>query len=635
MMTVRMSGTDPDLGHKGGDTPGTRLESWKEIAAYLGRDVTTVQRWERREGLPVHRLLHSKIGSIFAYTNELEAWRATRSQQVGRTTGTVAAVGPDPESPVVAPDIDAVAPAPPSPLPPGAPSPGDASPVAAPAPPASRWLVATLSLLLVITLGLLAWEVWGRDDRARSAPGAPIRAIAVLPLRNLSGDPAQEYFVDGMTEAVIARLASLGGVQVTSRTSVMQFKSPDRAIPDIARALGVDAVLEGSVIRQGDRVRVIAQLIDGRTDAHLWATEYDREVRDVLALQAELAQAIAGQIRTTVRQPAAAQAERTVSAQAYEHYLKGRFLLNESTADSVQRSLEEFRASIAADPTFAPAYAGLASAHTDLGTVLIGATPGGESVERAAAAANEALERDPQLAEAYSVLGRALVGQWRWTEAEAAFTRALDLNPSDARTHYWWAEWLIAHQRNDEAIASAKRARDLDPLSMRIGAEYGLILGLARRHEEAVTQLRSVLAVQPDHVQAMWWMGTNLIDAGRPAEALASLERAAALSGRSSAILGQLARAYGKLGRRADAERLRDELVARSRDRYVPPTSLATALLAAGDREGALQRLERAIDEKANGLHLTWVSAASDPLRPEARFQALHERMGLSAPTPE
>jgi TolB-like protein/Tfp pilus assembly protein PilF len=642
MITSRMHETDPGQGSRASSAPlGPRLESWKEIAAYLGRDVTTVQRWERREGLPVHRLLHAKIGSVFAYTLELESWRATRSHQASAappeaaaTPGGTALVGDEPVRPVDDGGDDTAR----------GPAPGDATRRAGAVAPAgirprhegrldNRWVTATLAVLLLVTSSLLAWEVWGR--RVRPAASGPIQTIAVLPLRNLSGDASQEYFADGMTEAVIARLASLGDLQVTSRTSIMQFKNVDTPIPDIARALGADAILEGSVHRSGDRVRVIAQLIDGRTDAHLWAAEFDREVRDVLLLQGELAQAIVSRVSATVREPAARQAAAApVSSEAYEHYLKGRFLLAESSLDSVQRSIKEFQAAIAVDPAFAPAYAGLASAHTDLGTVLIGATPGAESVDRAIAAANEAIARDPYLAEAHSVLGRALMGQWRWRESEAEFRRALDLNPSDARTHYWFAEWLIAHHRTDEAVASARHGRDLDPLSMRVGAEFGLMLGFARRPADAVSQLRSVLAVQPDHVQARWWLGTNLVDLGRPDEAIATLERAAALSARSSAVLAQLARAYAKVGRRADAERIRVELTTRRGAQYVPPNSIGTVYVALGERDAAIQWYTRAVDEKANGLQFLWAMSANIPLRDDPRFVALIARMGLPAAPP-
>ncbi len=631
MISSRMH--DSSLGQGGkasSDGQGTRLESWKEIAAYLGRDVTTVQRWERREGLPVHRLLHAKIGSVFAYSAELEAWRQARSHQAGAPLAAdPAGAAPPPQA-----DTPATPPAdsPPDREPPAAPPPAAVA-VTTTAPAPGRWLTGTLAALLVLTSSLLVWEVWGRKDRSPTM--GPIRTIAVLPLRNLSGDAAQEYFADGMTEAVISRLASLGEVQVTSRTSIMQFKKTDRPVPEIASALGADAILEGSVLRSGNRVRVIAQLVDGRTDAHVWAAEFDREVRDVLALQDELAQAIVAQLSASVREPRAGEAHDTpVSSVAYEHYLKGRYLLNESSLDSVRQSLREFQAAITVDPAFAPAYAGLASAHTDLGTVLIGATPGADSVERAIAAANEGIARDPFLAEAHSVLGRALMGQWRWKESEAAFRRALALNPSDARTHYWFAEWLIAHHRGDEAVASARRGRDLDPLSMRVGAEFGLMLGFAGRHADAVSQLRSVLAVQPDHVQALWWLGINLIDLGRAADGIAPLERATALSGRSAAVAAQLARAYAKVGRRAEAQRILAELIARRETKYVPPTSIGAVYAALGNHDAAIEWYTRAVDEKANSLHLMWASTAAAPLHGDPRFVALFVRMGLPAATP-
>lgn len=626
--------SDGRIGHASADEGrGTRLDSWKEIAVFLGRDVTTAQRWERREGLPVHRLLHSKIGSVYAFTSELEAWREARSRQqpAEPERGRAEPIAPEPADP------DAIPP------PPAQPDPS--APVAwrvsheAGGSPVDRLSVirarqagrvALVAALLVLT-GVVTWIALRFAGPPKAAPGSAVTTVAVLPLRNLSGDPSQEFFADGMTEAIIARLAGVGGPRVISRTSAMQFKQEGLPVGEVAAALGADAVLEGSVHQDGHRVRVIARLIDGRTDAHLWVGEFDRDVQDVLALQAELAQAIADQIQSTVRRPTAAPpvVERRVSSAAYEHYLKGRFLLNESTLASVRQSLEEFQAAIGQDPTFAPAYAGLAAAHTDLGTVLIGATPGSESVDRAIAAANRAVALDPGLAEGYSVLGRALMGRLEWREAEAAFRRSLDLNPSDARTRIWFAEWLVSQRRFDEAADMARQGRDLDPLSMRVGAEVGLILSMVGRYEEAERQLRAVLAVQPDHVQALWWWGTVLLALDRPDEASVVLERAVALSHRSAGVLGALAHAQARAGHRDRAAAILDELTRRSAASYASPVPVAMAALAAGDRELALRALERSVADRANGLHLLRASVHMKNLRDDARFIALFDRIGV------
>ena len=608
---------------------GTRLESWKEIAAYLGRDVSTVQRWERREGLPVHRHVHAKLGSVYALTAELDAWRRGRSrgQTADAVDGDPSAAGPEGDEsqppPVVAAPKAELRPAP------------------FPHPPVETrratssvrrdivWIIITLLSVIAAASYIYSWRHWGRmlESSASTAGG---RTIAVLPLKNLSGDPAQEYFADGMTEALIARLSSVPGLSVTSRTSVMQFKTRDASIPDIARVLKVDTVLEGSVLRSGNRVRVIAQLIDARTDGHLWAAEYDREFEDVLTLQGDLAQAIAARVAASVDEPAGsglpASSARPVSPQAYEHYLKGRFLLNESTAASVRQSLDEFQAAIGADATFAPAFAGLAAAHSDLGTVLIGATSGGESASRALSAAQEAIRLDPQLAEAWAVLARALMGQFKWTASEEAFRKAIELNPSDARTRTWYAEWLAGHRRFDEAVASARRGRDLDPLSLRVGAEYGWILGLAGRHEEAVSQLHSVLAVQPDHVQALWWRGINEIDLNQLDRAVADLERATALSGRSAGILGNLARAYARSNRTAETRAILDELRGRP---YTPPVTMARVHLALGETDRAFEWLRRGVEEQANGFQILPAIADFKPLRDDPRMRAIFTQMGL------
>jgi TolB-like protein len=438
-----------------------RLDSWKEIAAYLSRDVTTVQRWEKREGMPVHRHVHDKRGSVYALPQELDIWMQTR------------------RLPEVDPEIQ-----------PEAEIPGiDHSHQAAMAPGKTRlWLA--LAAALCICLLAVAWFAFRHRPIATAEPR--IRSLAVLPLKNLSGDPAQEYFADGMTEEVIGRLSMIRGLRVISRTSVMQFKDTQLSAPEIAKKLGVDALVEGSVIREGGRIRVHVQLIRGATDEHFWSEEYDRDVSDVLALQSSVAQAIAEKVQVTLSSEERSRlvAARQVSPEVYESYLKGRSL------DDAKKSIAYFEEAIKKDPTFAPAYVGLAYAYFILGTPAGGAPP--QSVRpRAISAAHRALELDPTLPEPHVVLALSYQDQWEWRNAEHEFKRALELNPNNAWTHVNYAGWMLCQGRLEEAQAWARRGRELDPFTVD-GHDLGWILFQSRRYDEAIRELRSNLAVHPD-----------------------------------------------------------------------------------------------------------------------------------------
>src|SRR6266850_8294227 len=414
---------------------GRRLESWKEVAAYLGRDVTTVHRWEKREGLPVHRLHHSRLGSVYAYTAELDAWRHERV--AGAANGGMAAT----QAPQIVRRI---------------------------------WTVITVAALgLVLASGL----AWLRRQRSTALPsaGSPVRSIVVLPLDNLSGNPEQDYLADGMTEALIGRLSTIQGLRVISRRSSTQFKDTRSSVPEIARKLNVHAVVEGSVIRSGDRIRITAQLIQGDTDVHLWSGTFDRELRDVLALQSDVAQGIARQIEIALGpQSGSPVAARAVAPAVYESYLKGRFELHKNTRTGLEQALRQFEVAIDADATFAPAYAGLAAANSELGLVFFGASPL-EVRPKVIAVAKKALELDPDLVEARVVLADALQKDWQWAEAEAEYKQAIALSPSDAGAHASFSYWFLCQGRTQEALSWARRAQELDPLALH-GIEVGWIL---------------------------------------------------------------------------------------------------------------------------------------------------------------
>src|SRR6266851_387457 len=575
------------------DPRGRRLESWKEIAAYLGRDVTTVRRWEKHEGLPVYRLLHHKLGSVYAYAAELDAWRDKRA----------------PTAATDAPDVRQV------------------SEVVRRGAHARR-----AAALAALALALAAGLIWLARERATIQPASAsggIRSLAVLPLQNFSGNPEQDYLSDGMTEALIARLSAIHALRVISRTSAMQFKGTRKSVPAIGKELNVDAVIEGSVLRSGDKIRVTVQLIRADTDEHLWSGTYDRELQDVLALQSDVTQGIAGHIESAVTgaQRGSPVAPRTVAPGVYEAYLKGRFALHKSSRAGLEEALLRFQAAVDADGTFAPAYAGLAATHATLGLVFYGEPPG-ETRPKMLVAARKALELDPELAEARALLANGLQKDWRWAEAEGEYRRAIELSPSDAAAHAGLADWLVCQGRIEEALASARRAQELDPQAFS-GGQVGWILFQAHRYDEAIRELRTALTVKPKDPMTLWLLGFALTGAGQFDEAVRTLEKAASLSDRSSAVLGVLVRAYAGADRRTEALRVLGELHRRRQKGYVPAAAFLNAYLGLGDTEEAFAWMERAAEERSNIMQFLKVHPFFDPLRSDPRFAEFLRRVNF------
>jgi TolB-like protein len=362
-----------------------RLDSWKEIAAYLKRDVTTVQRWEKREGMPVHRQLHDRMGSVYAFSSELEAWTKSRRLHIEEE---------EEEESTAKPSVEVAR-----------------TDVARFTRRVGLWLALGGVALIVLLAGIFVLT--------RSQATAPkITSLAVLPLNNLSGDPSQEYLADGLTEEIIGRLSRIHDLRVISRTSVMRFKDTKLSVPEIAGKLGVDAIVEGSVIREGSRIRVNAQLIRAATDDHFWSEAYDRDMSDALALESDVAQSIARKVEVTVtgEEHQRLTALRSVSPEVYESYLKGESALDDSKA-GVDKSVGYFEDAIKLDPTFAPAYVGLANAYAGLVPNFANVPPA-EPRRKAIGAARKALELDSELAEAHLLLARMEQGQYQWAESE-------------------------------------------------------------------------------------------------------------------------------------------------------------------------------------------------------------------------
>jgi TolB-like protein/Flp pilus assembly protein TadD len=595
-MAESVPGTPPSM-----RPPEDRLDSWKEIAAYLNRDVTTVQRWEKREGMPVHRHQHDRMGSVYAFSSELDTWVQSRRLRLEEEEKEHER---RPETPV---DAE-----------------GDHRPRWTPG--TRRWLV----LGGVVVLALLAVTYVTTRSHAGGATRPKITSLAVLPLKNLSGDPTQEYLADGMTEALIGRLSNIHDLRVISRTSAMHFKDTQLSVPEIARTLRVDAIVEGSVIREGSRIRVTAQLIRGATDEHFWSETYDRELRDALALQSEVAQSIARKVEVTVtgQEHSRLTAARSVSPEVYESYLKGVSALDKSNSrPGIEESIGHFKDAIKIDPTFAPAYLGLANAYNELGMVLIGASPS-EARPKVISAARKALELDPELAEAHVLLAAMEQRQWQWTEAEAEYRRALELSPSNATAQAGFAGWLMCQGRTEEALVWARRAREHDPLAVS-GISVEQVLFAARRYDEGIRELHGVPAVRPNDAMALWELGFELIAKGQPEEAIPVLQKALSVSERSAGVIGVLIRAYAHAGRRADALRLLEELKRRQKTSYVPTAAFVNAYLGLDDKEQAFVWFEKAYQEKSNILQFLKVHPFFDPVRNDPRFADLVHRVGL------
>jgi len=487
---------------------------------------------------------------------------------------------------------------------------------------------------LVVSVLLVAVLAYMGFIRRQRPPVAPtITSIAVLPFQNLSGDPAQEYFVDGMTDALIGDLAKIRALRVISRTSAMNYKATNRSLPEIAKELGVDAVVEGTVQRSGDRVHVRAQLIHAASDSHLWVAEYDRDLGDVLDLQSEVAQAIAGEIRVkiTAGEQKLLTSRRSIARQGVDNYLQGRYFLNRRSEPDMRKAIGYFENAIASDPNYAQAYAGLADCYNQLGTALVGVMPPLEARRTAETAARKALEIDSELAEAHAALGYVNFFNWNWITGEEELKRSIELNPNYASAHSHYALYLVARERTDEALAEINRAQELDPLSLSISSSRGFVLLNAHRYDEAIDQLRRVIAIDPNHYQANWFLAFTYLANRQIDQSIITAEKAVAVSGRAPAALGVLGLAYGNAGRKREANQVLNELQQVQKQRYVTPMALTLVYMGLGNKDQAFAWLEKAYEERSNHIAFFKVNPTIDPLRSDPRFNALLRKIGLDA----
>ena len=493
-----------------------------------------------------------------------------------------------------------------------------------------RLAVALVSVVLLISALFYFAKISNRFPFRTAAKS--IRSLAVLPFDNFSGDPEQQYFADGMTEALIAELGQIRDLRVPSRTSVMLYKRANKPLRQIAQELSVDALLEGSVTRSGDRVEITVQLLDGSRDQHLWGGTYDRDFRDVLALQHELARAITAELKISFspQEQQHLKSSVPVNADAYAAYLHGRYYWYKRTIEGFQKSVQYYQQAVAADSNYAPAYAGLADAYALLGSSPNDGLPPNEAMPKAKAAAQKALRLDDGLAEAHASLAYiSMVYDWNWASAQKEFKRAIELNPNYAGAHEWYAEFLAARGRESEALSEMKRARDADPLLVLMHAAVAEALYYSRRYDDVISQCQQTLELDPDYPLAHFHLGRAYMGKNMYSEAIAEYQKAQATLGETPAIVMAIGYANAKAGDRTAARKALEQLRAQSKRRYVPALYFAAIYTGLGDSDAGLSWLEKAYREHSDYLIYLKVDPMADTLRSSPRFHAILQKIGI------
>jgi len=610
-----------------------RLDSWKEIASHFNRSERTVRRWEENEGLPVHRLLHEKRGSVYAYSDELEAWWESRQSNNSVRAGPLNQELHEPElegafaetakgdPDTFVPTLDVTSDTDGS----GAEERSLGSRV-----PTQRrqvifiicGLLAILGIIVVLTVGRF------RSPVPQKASSAGVHSLAVLPFENLSGDTEQEYFADGMTAELITELAKISSIRVISRTSVMRYKRIRKPLRDIARDLNVDAVVEGEVLRSQNRVRVTTQLIDASTDRHLWAETYDRDLKEVLSLQGEVARTIASQIK--VRLSPEEQSRLTpppaVNAKAHEDYLKGLYHLHRNTEGDLHTAIEYFQQATEQDPNYASGFAGLANAYAYLSSTYRAPR---EVMPQAKAAALRALELDQNLAEAHAWLGFVSINfDWDAVTAEKELKRATELNPSYADAHAIYAWYLSGMGLHEQAIAEAKRAMQLDPFSRFTYGDLSWVLLMARRYDQALLESQTVVERQPDFGYARAVLGLSYAENGRYPEAVRETQSATRLDD-SPLMLTLLVQVHALARNRSEAMKVLQDMEQLTKKHYVCSYEVATGYVLLGEKGQAFRWFDKAVEERSDCMVALAVDPRLDGLRSDPRFQDLQRRVGL------
>jgi TolB-like protein/Tfp pilus assembly protein PilF len=564
------------------------LDSWKEIASYLRRGVRTVKRWEKEEGLPVHRHQHQRLGSVYAYKSEVDAWRQRRVQPLAATNDEVPAA----------------------------------------AAVASRRRSTVALVLGALAFAILAYVLLPRKS-AGPAP-SPRVMIAVLPFENLSGDADQEFFSDGLTEEMITELGQLHPerLAVIARSSSALYKGVRKNVREVASELHVTYLLEGSVRREGDRVRISAQLVRGSDQTTVWTQTYDRSLGGIVDVQSEVVRAIAERVQVEFDPAAKVRRARPINPGAYEATLRGRHFLERRTAEDLRKARDWFERAISLDSTYALPHVGLADAHI-LSTTYADTAPE-SAMPQARQAVLQALRLDENLSAAHAALGIIMSEyDWDWLGAGEQLRRAIDLNPSFANAHERYAEYLSYVGRFDVALSEAALARQLDPLSVVNNALVGLVHYRARHYDEALVELKQAIDMDPSHPMPYLPQGLAYSMKGMHPQAVAALTKSLALAPESSELVAQLALAHGRAGQRDAAQSSLEQLRERSQRQRVSPFSVALGYLSVRQEQRALDYLEQGYKEHDWYLCVLKTEPILDPLRSDPRFQDLLRRMNF------
>jgi TolB-like protein/Tfp pilus assembly protein PilF len=620
---------DSPLGERFIPDPPTdepRLESWGEIAAYLRREIRTVQRWERYQGLPVRRLQIGKLGTVYAYRSELDKWFRERQPkpESNEEDGGNATNGETTANVTVVVDTDEEA----------SQSEAPSKEVPAPRPRITR-LHLTITLLTLFAIAALTTTVYflrGGHSPMRSASGK-IRLV-VLPFANLSGDSQQDYFSAGLTEEMITQLGRLDperlGVVAATKDSKL---TADKSITEIGRTFDVQYALEGSARRAGNQVRIDVQLIQISDQTHLWADSYTGDLGDILHVQDEVAAAVASQIRVALPVGAlgvngAKGTPRAVNPAAYDDYLRGRFYW--TNRGDLHKSIEAYLQAIEKDPNYALAYAGLASAYSLLGQVPYDDMPPIEAKPKAREAAEHALQLDPQLGEAHAVLANVSFGyDWDFDAAEREFQRALALGQNDPTAHQWHSHYCEVRNRLQQALEENSRTLALDPVSPLFNTTRAEIYYNARQFDTAIAQARRTIEQYPTYPLAYIWLGSAYREKKMYKDALEQFSQASKLSGNHPAITALYGHALALSGDTAGARRALADLRLLAKSRYVSALYFASVYTGLGEKSTALDWLDKAYRERNDRLIYLNVDPMADPLRSEPRFRDLMKRLHL------
>jgi TolB-like protein len=583
--------------------PSERLETWKEIAVYLKRDPRTVQRWEKTEGLPVHRHLHDKLGTVYAFRSELDTWWNQRRVELESQADEV----PADEAPTFEYSTAASNPAP------------------QPSFIERRMLLGIVVGASLLAGAYLAWTgLWPRVHRAKVK-------LAVLPLDNLNKDPSQDYFSDSLTEQMISELGRLQPDQlgVIAWTTVKTYKGSGKSVKQIGQELNVQYVLEGSVVRAGDRIRVNAQLIEVKDETHMRVEVFERPFTDILNLQNDLAVSVARSLALELlpEEEARLAQARPIRPEAYEAYLKGRYLWGKRAPEDLQQAITLFQEVVSREPQKALGYAGLADALSALGFYSIAAPK--DSYAESRKLILRAIELDDSLAEAHTSLADILyVYDYDWEGAEREFRRAIQLNPSYPNAHHWYSVYLVLRGRKDESLREIERALELDPRSVSINSDLALHYFYTAQYDAAIEQARKTLAMDPSFAMARFWLGRSLFQQGKHKEGISELERI--LTEQPGHILAQavLGNAYGISGQPAKARRVAREMEAMSSKRYVSPTLISLVYAGLGDKNKTITFLEEGYNLRDALLTRAKADPVADSIRNDPHFQDLLKRVG-------